>query len=435
MAGTKSINKDILETSYTTRENLKKNTEDDSASGLEKSMNEDGLKSIAEIEEILDFAKDSTIENELGETSTTSDDIKDNQNDASIKTKTMPQGQTIESSIITENGVLNNVEIVQKGDNAVLQNVEIIRNDDNTYLDKVEIVEKNELKDVAVRTQPTNTSPKQEFEEKNKGHYEKKAGAFLFWGFVVCCCVVSAPLGGGFALVFVPPQAASFGLCVFWKGGEKKVWVIDEVSNPGDKLVSSHNIDTLVNKLENQDALVNPEKNSKELLANLFGNGDPKAMEDFENLISILDKLSENETKGFGENVLNKFKEIITNPENIEVIQDPKIVEAVKNMQSTDQNDEIARQKSAEELVKATNEVMAKTPGFEDLRNSELKNEAKLDETKQKEDENEEKIAAQKKKQEEVDKKINAFQNLKSDGLKNTDLPKSSKNNTRSPGM
>lgn len=135
---------------------------------------------------------------------------------------------------------------------------------------KVRKAKEAELEAIKVREDKEREEKLSKEQEKpqNSGHYEdSKKGDYLFWGFLLCAVVLSAPLGGGFGFLLAPTQAASFGLLPFWKRKARKRWVVDPV-NPDDKLLTDTAQDKAGTSI-NHDMLANPEMGDELLAENV----------------------------------------------------------------------------------------------------------------------------------------------------------------------
>ncbi len=132
------------------------------------------------------------------------------------------------------------------------QNQKLNNGFNNAVLDNVQVEEIEEKpKDKTKEQQDKDRSPEPQKQESNQGHYETKPGGLILWGLALCCCVLSAPLGGGFAFLLTPAQFASFGLIGFWKRGKRRVWKVDKRSMPEDSLVMQQDFEKLITQAEN----------------------------------------------------------------------------------------------------------------------------------------------------------------------------------------
>lgn len=140
------------------------------------------------------------------------------------------------SDIIDKNSVsiknVNQITEEEKDElNHFLEGVDIVNENNNYVLDNVTMEGDNDL-----------SKDQEKQEDKIKGKFKDKNGILLFWGFLVCACVLSTPLGGGFAFLLTPAQLSSFALIPFFKKTKKRVYVLDkEKSNANDKLVVANN--------------------------------------------------------------------------------------------------------------------------------------------------------------------------------------------------
>jgi len=265
--------------------------------------------------------------------------------------------------------VLEDVQIEPEGGQQAIQ--------DGATLDSVAIEELDNLK-LGVKRQRSDNSPDPEKQELNKGHYEKKSSGVLLWGFVLCCCVLMGPLGGGFAFVLTPAQFASFGLIVFWKKGQKKVWKVDKNSMPGDRLITQKSIDKMLNAVQNGgDKMLTPIENPDKLLAQMMESipqdqRDQAARElaEFSSVIEALAKANGVEQKAVDE-ISGVMKNLATTPTAMQTLKgsefDRAFSEFIVNESESD------RRSIAERIIKSFSEVMQKiTPDAEQFKDAKL---------------------------------------------------------------
>ncbi len=232
------------------------------------------------------------------------------------------------------------------------------------------------------KQQEPDNSPAPQPQDPNKGHYETKPSGVMMWGFVLCCCVLSAPLGGGFAFLLTPAQFASFGLVVFWKEGKRKVWKLDKKSLPGDSLVTTQeNLEEMITNAENgtPDNILTqvPDGQVDALLAEMV-QGLPQeqqqqAMEDLSAFAAAMQAIAISE--GMSPEEAQQMTSFIASPERnnamLKSLHNSGIKEAMESFISA--ADDQAKHSAAEQLVKSLTKVTQEiAPATEDFPHKEL---------------------------------------------------------------
>lgn len=245
-----------------------------------------------------------------------------------------------------------------------------------------------EVSDISVRSiDDKKKSLDQDFKEGNKGHYEEKPSGYLFWGFVLCACVLSFPLGGGFAFLLAPAQAASMGLCVFWKRGKRKVWVVDKKSNPGDKLVTvAKNKDkltktadgkdkALINNVSGKEGLITTKQGAENIVSSLTGSGNtelsPKAQKELAALGKTLETLSASGIDGIDSKDIKDLSKMLSDPEQFKniagVIKDENMAEIMDKLANASKLPQNERDAIANELAKKMTSAISKLPEAKEI--------------------------------------------------------------------
>lgn len=242
-------------------------------------------------------------------------------------------------------------------------------------------VEETGNPEVKVKPQEIDNSPDPQKQDPNKGHYETKPSGLLMWGFILCCCVLSAPLGGGFAFVLVPAQFASFGLVVFSKKGKKKVWKLDKKSMPEDKLVTQQNLEKMVTAAENNtpDNILTPvpegqvDKLLAEMVQGLPQEQQEKARADLSAFAAAIQALAI--SNGISAEDAQELTSFMDSPEKSAAIfkslSDSGIAKNMKSFISATGDEE--KHTAAEQLVKSLEKVVSEViPGTKEFPAKEL---------------------------------------------------------------
>ena len=269
--------------------------------------------------------------------------------------------------------------------NAIVESLEV-ETDPKIQVSKVSVRPDNSknVSDVKVRPQNETVSPDQDFQEKNDGHWENKKKGFLFWGFLVCSAVLSFPLGGGFAFLLVPAQGASMGLCVFWKRGQKKVWVVDKSNNPGDKLLATKDSDTLGANVEGNDIL-NTIQEKSDILDTGQGKANeiskfldsPDVQKELKAFSAALNILSDSGLKDVDPKTIEDLSKILSDPKQLEsisgVIKSAGIANAMDKLAKSAELSPEERNAAANELAQNLSDAISKLPQMEGVISPELK--------------------------------------------------------------